>query len=44
MTIAASEAADRWMVEHWEEVDPKRFEDMAHRLFATLRRVVRPDP
>lgn len=43
MTIAATEAADRWMVDHWDEVDPESFDDMAHRLFATLRRIVAPE-
>jgi AcrR family transcriptional regulator len=44
MTIAASEAADRWLVHHWQEVDPRSFEDVAHRLFATMQRIVTPGP
>ncbi len=42
MTFAASEAADRWLVEHWEELDPGLLADTADRLFRTLRRIVAP--
>ena len=44
MTVAAAEAADRWMVDHWNEVDPDAFEEMARRLFATLKRIVALEP
>ncbi len=44
MTFAAFEAADRWLVEHWEELDRESLADMADRLFATLRRIVAPAP
>lgn len=44
MTMAAAEAADRWMVDHWGEIEPAAFDAMAHHLFATLRRIVAAEP
>jgi AcrR family transcriptional regulator len=40
MVMGAAEAADRWMAEHWQEIDPTTFDDTMSRLFGTLRRMV----
>jgi AcrR family transcriptional regulator len=42
MLFAASEAADHWMVEHWDDVEPETLDVLGRRLFATLRRIAEP--
>jgi AcrR family transcriptional regulator len=44
LAIGASEAADRWMVEHWEAVDPRDAKPVALRLFDAIRRLLEPHP
>jgi AcrR family transcriptional regulator len=44
LAMGASEAADRWMVEHWEELDPREAEPVTLRLFEAIRRLLEPPP
>ncbi len=42
VVAAAAEAADRWMVEHWDELEAGRLEDLENELFGLLRRLAAP--
>lgn len=40
--VAAAEAADRWVVEHWEELYPAEIDATGRQLFGLLRSLVVP--
>jgi AcrR family transcriptional regulator len=42
LAMGVLEAADRWMVEHWESLDPKEAGPLALRLFEAIRRLLDP--
>ena len=42
VVAAATEAADRWMVEHWEEFEEDQLEMIERELFEILRRIAAP--
>ncbi len=44
LAMGVSEAADRWMVEHWEAVDPTEAGPLALLLFEAIRRLLEPPP
>jgi AcrR family transcriptional regulator len=42
LAMGVSEAADRWMVEHWEALDPKGSGALALGIFDAIRRLLAP--
>ncbi len=42
LVAAATEAADRWMVEHWEELEEEELATIERELFEVLRRIAAP--
>ncbi len=40
--FAADAAADRWLVEHWDDLEPAAVEDLTARLFAMFRSMMQP--
>ena len=44
LVTAAAEAADRWLVEAWEDLDPAELESASRGVFAALRRLAEPGP
>lgn len=42
MVLAAAEGADRWMVDHWEELDADEVQRYTVELFQILRRMASP--
>jgi AcrR family transcriptional regulator len=42
VVMAASRAADHWMVDHWSELDEDELEPLLGRLFDLLRRLAEP--
>jgi AcrR family transcriptional regulator len=44
LLIGADEAADRWMVERWEQFDEREIERVFEEVFAIFRRMLEPPP
>jgi len=42
VVLSALEAADRWMVEYWDELDGAEVDSLAHEIFGLLQRLVEP--
>lgn len=44
MLVGADEAGDRWMVEHWDQIDEKENERIFKEVFSIFRRMLEPPP